>query len=122
MKKQKYGNKIIVVDGMKFHSVREYERWIYLCHLAQGGVISELRRQVEFDLIPAQYEEPIIGSRGGMRKGKCIERAVKYIADFVYLDENGGTVVEDSKGYHTKDYIIKKKLMLWLHGIRIKEV
>ena len=55
------------------------------------------------------------------KKGKLIERAVSYIADFVYTDENGKTVVEDAKGFRTKDYIIKRKLLLYMHGIRIKE-
>ena len=52
-----------------------------------------------------------------------IEKSCVYIADFVYKDEETGrTVVEDAKGVKTKDYIIKRKLMLWLHGIRIAEV
>lgn len=60
-------------------------------------------------------------------KGKTtrvlLERSVKYIADFVYTDKaTGQTVVEDTKGVRTKEYIIKRKLMLYLHGIRIKEI
>ena len=63
-------------------------------------------------ILPAQYDE----------KGKLVERAVNYIADFTYNDENGLRVVEDAKGMKTKEYIIKRKLMLHIHGIRIKEV
>ena len=52
-----------------------------------------------------------------------MERAVSYVADFVYVDcATGETVVEDAKGVRTKEYVIKRKLMLWVHGIRVKEV
>ncbi len=54
--------------------------------------------------------------------GKIIERAVNYIADFVYIGKDGSIICEDTKGYKTKEYIIKRKLMLYMHGIRIKEV
>ena len=74
--------------------------------------IKDLERQVKFVLIPAQYEN-----------GKLIERAVTYIADFVYTDvKTGEKVVEDTKGMRTKEYILKRKMMLYLRGIRIKEV
>lgn len=82
-----------------------------LMWMQKAGVISDLHRQVRFVLIPPQY-----GSDNNL-----IERQVVYIADFVYKDENGETVVEDTKGYRTKEYIIKRKLMLKVHGIRIKE-
>ena len=59
--------------------------------------------------------------KGGVKKGKVIEQKCSYIADFVYT-ENGEKVVEDTKGFRTKDYIIKRKLMLYIHGIRIQEV
>jgi len=49
-----------------------------------------------------------------------VERACTYVADFSYT-ENGRRVVEDTKGMKTRDYIIKRKLMLYVHGIRIKE-
>lgn len=72
-------------------------------------------------LIPAQRESDIIGPRGGVKKGKSIERECAYIADFVYA-ENGKIVVEDTKGVRTPEYIVKRKLMLYLYGIKIKEV
>lgn len=65
-----------------------------------------------FDLLPAQYDE---------RTGKLIERGVRYVADFVYQTD-GFTVVEDTKGMRTKDYVLKRKMMLYFHGIRIQEV
>ena len=90
--------------------------------LQKLGSIKDLQRQVKFELIPTQREPDTIGKRGGIHKGKVIENGVNYIADFVYTDCNSGeTVVEDSKGLRTKDYIIKRKLMLFIHGIRILE-
>lgn len=90
--------------------------------LERAGDIKDLKRQVKFELIPAQREPDTIGKRSGIHKGKVIENAVSYVADFVYTDcRLGETVVEDSKGMRTKDYIIKRKLMLWIHGIRIFE-
>lgn len=106
---------------MTFDSVKEYRRFCELLLLVKAGAITDLQRQVEFELIPTQREPDTIGVRGGVKKGKTIEHAVKYVADFVYT-ENGKTVVEDTKGFHTKDYIIKRKLMLYIHGIRIREV
>ena len=89
--------------------------------MQRAGQITGLRCQVPFRLIPTQREPDIIGPRGGRKLGKVIEHGVVYVADFVYF-RNGEQVVEDAKGFRTKDYIIKRKLMLWVHGIRIKEV
>lgn len=91
-------------DGQKFDSQKEYRRWCELRLLERAGRISELRRQVRFELIPKQEGES----------------ACCYIADFVYLLD-GIRVVEDSKGCRTEVYKIKKKLMLFVHGIRILE-
>lgn len=117
----KYYSKKVTRNGITFDSVKEYRRFCELSLLEKAGAITELQRQVEFVLIPAQREPDRVGVRGGKIKGKTIEQAVKYVADFVYT-ENGKKVVEDTKGFRTKDYIIKRKLMLWVHGIKIKEV
>ena len=77
--------------------------------------------QVKYILIPAQREPDTVGARGGIHKGKLIERECTYVADFVYK-ENGQTVVEDTKGFRTKDYLLKRKMLLFFHGIKIKEV
>jgi len=95
----------------KHASRREARRSQELKMLEQAGKISNLREQVKFELIPSQ--------RGA--DGKVIERQVTYTADFVYTDANGNTVVEDSKGYRTQQYILRRKLMLWVHGIRVVE-
>jgi hypothetical protein len=108
----KYGNRKITLDGIRFDSVHEADRWIELQYMQKAGLISDLRRQVCYELIPAQK-----------RGGKVIERPVRYIADFVYR-ENGQEVVEDAKSpaTRTKEYVIKRKLMLWEFGLQVKEV
>ncbi len=119
----KYNNRTVTFDGMKFDSLKEYSRYTELKLLERAGKIKELRRQVPYELIPAQREADVIGKRGGVKKGALIERAVTYIADFVYYDcESGKEIVEDTKGMRTKEYIIKRKLMLHIHGIRIREI
>ena len=108
----KYNNKKITVDGQKFDSKKEANRYKELRLLEKAGEIQALRTQVKFILIPAQRDEAT---------GKVIERECSYKADFVY-EEDGKTVVEDVKGFRTKEYIIKRKLMLWRYGIRTREV
>lgn len=94
-----------------YDSKREAKRAWELQLLEREGMISDLKYQVEFELVPAQRGDD----------GKVIEKSVAYRADFTYL-ENGALVVEDSKGARTKDYIIKRKLLLFRHGLRIREV
>lgn len=103
--KNKYGaRKVKTPDGQVFDSNREFYRWRELRLMERAGIITDLRRQVTYELIPKQDGE----------------RACKYVADFVY-NEDGKIVVEDAKGHKTEAYKIKKKLMLWVHGIKIKE-
>lgn len=118
----KYNAKKVEYNGMTFDSKRELKRYKELELLEQAGEISNLQRQVKYVLIPTQREPDIIGKRGGVKKGKVIEHECSYTADFVYNDEDGDIVVEDTKGFRTKDYTIKRKLMLYVHGIKIKEV
>ena len=107
----KYKNIRQRYDGKVFDSKKESRRYAELKLLERTGEIKNLRTQVPFQLLKSQHEG-----------GKCIERGVKYIADFVY-EHGDRTVVEDTKSpaTRTKDYIIKRKLMLERHGIRIKE-
>ncbi len=95
-----------------YASTKEYDRAKTLHLLQRANKISNLREQVKYLLIPAQRDAD----------GKLLEREVAYIADFVYDDADGKTVVEDAKGYRTKEYIVKRKLMLYVHGIIINEV
>jgi hypothetical protein len=101
----KYGaRKVKAPDGQVFDSVLEFHRWGMLRLLERAGRISDLKRQVSFELIPKQDGE----------------RACNYVADFTYM-EDGKLVVEDCKGFRTPEYRLKRKLMLWVHGIKIKE-
>ena len=120
--KSKYHSKKITVGNETFDSSKEYRRFSELKLLQRAGRISDLRRQVKFILIPTQREPDVIGARGGVKPGKVIEKECAYIADFVYVNDKGETVVEDTKGFKTTEYIIKRKLMLYVHGIRIQEI
>ena len=109
----KYRNKKVQTPDGNFDSVKEYRRWKELRLLEKAGEISNLHRQVPFGLIPPQRV-----------KGKLVEREVKYYADFTYITKEGEFVVEDAKsdGTRTQVYRLKKKLMLQVHGLQIKEV
>jgi hypothetical protein len=116
LQRNKYRNRKITVNGIIYESQKEYKRHKELMLLERAGQITRLERQVKFELIPSQK----IGS-------KVVERACSYIADFVYMEYDSKKeilckVVEDTKGFRTPEYIIKRKLMLWVHGIRIREI
>jgi len=118
VKKSKYKNEPIEIDGHKFPSHKEANRYCELKLLQEAGKISNLRLQVRFELIPNQYETLPNGKRG-----KLLERKTDYVADFVYM-EGRELIVEDvkSKATKTQVYIVKRKLMLKVYGIWIKEV
>ncbi len=151
----------------KYDSKKEYDRWLELQVLQRAGEVSDLRRQVEFELIPARYETVFVKHKTvkqwlvftdpgsgtsfdtkkaaiefckskGLRlkdigyitkeepvyKEVCIEQNAVYTADFVYKDKDGNEIVEDTKSEVTRkeaDYVLRRKLMLHVHGIRIKE-
>ena len=124
MKTNKYKSMKCYLNGIEFDSRKEARRYQELLLLQRAGVIQNLRLQEKFVLIPSQYESyERYGAKGQELKPgqRLVEKECSYIADFVY-EENGKTVVEDTKGFKTKDYIIKRKLLLWTHGIKIKEV
>lgn len=122
-KRRKYGNHKINFDGETFDSMKEYWHYLELVDKQAKGEITELQRQVKYILLPAQREPDTIGKRGGIKRGKLIEREVAYYADFVYkVADSGEVVVEDTKGMRTTEYILKRKMMLYFHKIRIKEV
>jgi hypothetical protein len=104
-KGNKYGAKVVTVDGIKFHSIGEAKRWQELLLLEKQGKISHLERQVSYDL---------------RVNGHLICR---YVADFTYLEEGGVwyPIVEDFKGVLTDTYKLKKKMMWAIHGIEIRE-
>ena len=109
----------MTIDGITFDSKKEANRYFELKMLEKAGVIADLERQVKFVLIPSQKD----------KKGKTIERECSYIADFYYFDkQKKKRVCEDVKGYRDPSsaayakYVIKRKLMLYINGIRIEEV
>ena len=101
--KPKYGNKVTEVAGKKFDSKKEAA---FFLQLQQDPTVKSIRTQVKYELIPKQQGE----------------RACSYVADFVVEYHDGRTVVYDVKGMKTDVYRIKRKLMLWVHGITIQEV
>lgn len=123
MRKNKYKAIKCSVNGIEFDSRKEARRYQELLLLQRAGAILNLKRQVKYVLIPAQYETyERYGKKGQRLKDgqRLLEKECAYVADFVY-EENGKEIVEDTKGIKTKDYIIKRKLMLYIHGIRVKE-
>jgi hypothetical protein len=120
-----HNRKVKTRDGIVHASIKESRRWNELLLLERAGHIKDLKRQVKFVLIPAQREQGTIGKRGGIKQGKLIERELSYIADFVYT-ENGKMVVEDAKGYKGGTvyalFVIKRKLMLYVHKIQVREI
>ena len=122
-RRRKYNTTKVEVDGILFDSKKEAKRYQALVELERNGEIRNLRRQVKFVLIPEQRLPGWAGPKGGVHKGELLERECSYIADFVYELPDGGTVVEDCKSpvTRTPEYVIKRKLLLWLKGIRIKE-
>lgn len=106
----KYHNVKVKVNGETFDSRKEANRYCELKLMQRAGKITDLKRQVSYLLIPAQYDHG----------GNLMERAVNYKADFVY-QKDGELVVEDTKGVKTDVYIIKRKLMLFMYGIRVVE-
>lgn len=145
----------------KYDSDKEYNRWLELLQMQSEGKISDLKRQVEYEIIPAHVETVHVRDKAvnywyagivhfptkkeaeaycrekGMPltsitksvfyepvyKDMVIEQNAVYTADFVYI-EDGVKVVEDCKSEYTrkeKDYVLRRKLMLHVHGIRILE-
>lgn len=105
---RKYGNRKPTYDGIKFDSAAEMNRYLVLKDMLKAGEITDLQLQVPYELQPSfKYE------------GKTV-RAIKYVADFVYKDASGKVHIEDVKGMATKEYLIKRKLMLY-KGYEIEE-
>lgn len=101
-RRRKFNNVPTVVDGIRFDSKKEARRWGELLALHKAGRITALQRQVR---IPIRLNGELI----------C-----KYIADFVYV-EGGERVIEDAKGFVTREYILKRKLLRAVYGIIIRE-
>lgn len=112
-KKNKYGNVKCELDGIMFDSKKERQRYAELLMMSKAGVIKELELQKSFTLQPAFRD-----------KHGHKHQPIRYVADFVYIDEQGNQVIEDVKSEGTRKnqlYRLKKKMMLY-HGWEIKEI
>lgn len=123
----KYNNSKVEIDGIKYDSKKESQRNAYLELMQKQGLISDLKRQVVFELIPTIYEDKVVHLK---TKDKIVQRvaqkAVTYKADFTYI-KDGQLVVEDVKASASyaaldKTFILKEKMMRYFHGIVIKRV
>lgn len=118
----KYGNKKVETPDGTFDSKGEYARWLFLKDAQQKGLITDLRRQVRFSLVPPMHYTKTVQLK---TKEKHVERLwtqeVTYTADFVY-DYNGSRIVEDFKGMPNDRWPIKKALMTFVHGVFVREV
>lgn len=110
-------------EGQQFDSNLERDRYIFLKSAETKGEISYLRRQVAFELIPHQTETVLEHKKTkDVYKEIVVEKAVKYIADFTYWrNADNKFIVEDTKGFKTKDYILKRKLMRF-RGTPVTEI
>jgi hypothetical protein len=108
--KVKYYNKKCEYKGLKFDSLKERNHYIILEQLEKSGQIKDLKRQVKYELQPSFK-----------LNGKTI-RAINYIADFTYIDKDNKLVVVDTKGFRTKEYLLKKKMFQYKYGMDIVEV
>ena len=120
----KYGNRKVEKDGILFDSRKEATYYLHLKTLLAKGEIEDLRLQVPYELIPAIYETQTVHLKTKDKTvEKCVQKAVHYVADFVYKDvATGEERVVDTKGFRTKDYILKKKMMRAFLGIAITEI
>ena len=107
--KVKYHNKKCEYKGLKFDSLKERNHYIVLEHLEKTNQIKDLKRQIKFELQPS------------FKLNNKTIRAINYIADFTYL-KDGVLVVVDTKGFRTKEYLLKKKMFQYKYGMDIVEV
>ena len=126
-RKGKYNNTKVEIDGIKYDSKKESQRNAYLELMQKQGLISDLKRQVVFELIPTIYEDKVVHLK---TKDKIVKRvaqkSVTYKAAFTYI-KVGQLVVEDVKASASyaaldKTFILKEKMMRYFHGIVIKRV
>lgn len=124
-RRPKYGNRQTVICGEKFDSAKEGRRYLYLLDALKRGVISDLKRQVRFELIPAVTEEYVVHLKTKDKvKTRTVQQPITYTCDFQYV-KDGYFIVEDVKPSPKilpKEFQLKKKMMLALKGIKVKMV
>ena len=120
--KHKFNNKKMETPEGVFDSKGEWQRWLILKDAEKRGEICALRRQVKYTLIPTQYRTEIVQLKTKTKEVQRVaEREITYTADFVY-EKDGKVVVEDYKGFPNDRWPLKKSMMLYFHGIAVREV
>lgn len=120
--KHKFNNKKMTTPDGEFDSKGEWERWLFLKEAEKNGQIRHLKRQVKYTLIPTQYRTEIVQLKTKAKEVQRVaEREITYTADFVY-EKDGEIVVCDFKGYPNDRWPLKKAMMLYFHGIAVREV
>ena len=125
IKRSKYGNRKVTIEGINFDSEREAKRYLILKEYQNKGDISDLKLQVVYELIPAIKElKTVVLKTKTIQKEVTIQQAITYRCDFTYI-KDGKLVVEDVKispKMLPPEYKLKKKLLRYVHGIDIREV
>ena len=111
-KKSKYINEKVTLDGIEFDSILEKNRYLELKLLEKAKEIKDIRTQVAFELQPSY------------KKNNKTIKSINYIADFVYYDlKKNKTIIEDTKGFRTEIYKLKKKMFEYKYpDLEIKEI
>lgn len=124
-KGQKYKNKKIEIDGIKFDSTKEGKRYLVLKQALYDGKIQDLKLQVKYELIPSIKEEYVEHLKTKDRvKTRTLQLPITYTCDFQYM-KDGELIIEDVKASPKmlpKEFVLKEKLMFWKYRIRIKKV
>lgn len=121
----KYRNKRVAVDEITFDSKKESRIYLDLKAQKETGEIKDFKMQVPFELIPNQKEIVTAFDKKGrpIQKERVVELAIKYLADFVVYHNDGEVTVVDAKGFQGNQvWILKRKLLLFRHGLKIKVV
>ena len=125
IKRSKYGNRKVTIEGINFDSEREAKRYLILKEYQNKGDISDLKLQVVYELIPAIKElKTVVLKTKTIQKEVTIQQAITYRCDFTYIKDEK-LIVEDVKispKMLPPEYKLKKKLLRYVHGIDIREV
>lgn len=124
-KGRKYNNKKVEYNGILFDSKKEKDRFVFLKEAEEQGLISNLQRQVKFELLPAIKEKYIKHLKTKEKEcERTVQLAISYTCDFQY-DKDGVVVVEDIKpspALIPKEFVLKEKLFRYKYGFSIKRV
>lgn len=124
-KGQKYKNKKIEIDGIKFDSTKEGKRYLVLKQALYDGKIKDLKMQVKYELIQSIKEEYVEHLKTKDRvKTRTLQLPITYTCDFQYM-KDGELIIEDVKASPKilpKEFVLKEKLMFWKYRIKIRKV